>query len=143
VGAELEEGELSEVGRDGTELAEDDEKVREAFEKVAARIEAHTKRFYLLSYCTPARKGTHLVRIDALADTNGNGKANSRGSLEYQFDAESFGPPPECDPERPPAFDMDKNLTPAPESDDAGKGARNSKGKAKAGGGKSPRPPGG
>ena len=110
VGAEIDKNELSEIGRNGTELAEDDEKVREAFEKVAARIEAHSKRFYLLSYCTPARKGEHKVRIDALANRNKNGKARSRGSLEYEFDANGFGPPPECDPERAPTFSLDKDL---------------------------------
>jgi hypothetical protein len=110
VGAEIEQGELQEIGRDGSELAEDDEKVREAFEKVAARIEAHSKRFYLLSYCTPARQGEHRVRIDALANRDKKGKARSRGSLEYEFDANGFGPPPECDPERQPSFSLDKNL---------------------------------
>jgi hypothetical protein len=110
VGAEIEESELKEIGRNGTELAENDEKVREAFEKVAARIEAHSKRFYLLSYCTPARKGEHMVRIDALANRDKKGKARSRGSLEYGFDANGFGPPPECNPERAPSFRLDKDL---------------------------------
>jgi hypothetical protein len=110
VGAEIEKSELDEIGRNGTELAEDDEKVRESFEKVAARIEAHAKRFYLLSYCSPARKGQHRVRIDALANRDKNGKARSRGSLEYEFDADGFGPPPECDPERQPSFSLDKDL---------------------------------
>ena len=97
VGAELEEKNLSTVGRDGTELANDTENVEEAFGAMADRIEAHTKRFYLLSYCSPARKGEHAVRIEAHT-TNAKGKQNGKGSLEYTFDAEGFGPPPECDP---------------------------------------------
>lgn len=101
VGAEIEKAKLDDVGRNGTELATDQAKVKDAFEKVAARIERHMKRFYLLSYCTPARKGEHEVRIVAKSkDPEGS------GSLEYKFNADGFGPPPDCDPNKPPAFDL-------------------------------------
>jgi hypothetical protein len=63
------------------------------------------KRFYLLSYCTPARKGSHRVVIEAHDD----GKS---GKLEYAFDAEGFGPPPECDPDRKPDFELDGAAAP-------------------------------
>jgi hypothetical protein len=125
VGAELEESNLSTVGRDGTELAEDEANVEEAFGAMADRIEAHTKRFYLLSYCSPARKGEHAVRIEAHT-TNARGKQNGKGSLEYNFDAEGFGPPPDCDPERKPKFKLDENLDAADTEgdDDSGSGKR-------------------
>jgi hypothetical protein len=100
VGSEMDEKTLKAVGRDGTEHATDQGKVQGAFERVAGRIEAHMKRFYLLSYCTPARKGRHKVRIEATRE-------GSSGSLEYEFDAEGFGPPPACDPERKPDFDLE------------------------------------
>jgi von Willebrand factor type A domain len=116
VGAELEEKQLGEIGRDGTELATDPGKVREAFEKVAARIEAHTKRFYLLSYCTPARKGSHTVRVEAIT-RNEKGRKNGSGSTEYEFSAEGFGPPPQCDPQREPKFSLER-VDPLPEDDD-------------------------
>ena len=102
VGAEMVKAHLEDIGRNGTELVADRAKVSEAFEKVAARLEAHMKRFYLLSYCTPARKGEHEVRIEA----HKKGDDGGSGSLEYKFTAEGFGPPPECDPKTPPAFDM-------------------------------------
>ena len=114
VGAELEEQELSEIGRNGTEMASDSEKMDEAFTKVADRIDQQSKRFYLLSYCTPARKGDHTVRIEA-NQKNEKGKQKNSGSLEYPFNADGFGPPPECNPERAPTFRMDKNLMPPPE----------------------------
>jgi hypothetical protein len=101
VGAEIEKAHLEDIGRDGTELASDQAKVKEAFDKMAARIEAHTKRFYLLSYCSPARKGEHLVRIEAIRKD-----PQETGSLEYKFVADGFGPPPDCDPNAPPTFDM-------------------------------------
>jgi hypothetical protein len=95
------------VGRDGTELASDQAKVKEAFDRTAAKIEAHTKRFYLLSYCTPARKGDHEVKIVANAKN-----PNGSGALEWKFNADGFGPPPDCDPKAPPTFDL-KTVTTA------------------------------
>jgi len=68
-----------------------------SFEAAAARVEAMSNRYYLLGYCSPARAGKHVVRIE----TTANGKS---GSLEYEFDAKGFGP--NCDPNRPPAFNI-------------------------------------
>lgn len=100
VGGEIQKDQLSDIGRDGSELATDRAKVKDSFGKIADRIESHTKRFYLLSYCTPARSGDHKVRI-AVKSKEG------KGSLEYNFSATGFGPPPECDPERKPSFSLE------------------------------------
>jgi hypothetical protein len=112
VGADIEQGEkdLGAIGKDGTELATDDASVQLAFEKVAQRIDAHAKRFYLLSYCTPARNGEHTVTIEALADKNNKGRARKRGETTWTFDAKGFGPPPDCDPNRKPAFKLDASV---------------------------------
>ena len=99
VGAEIEKAHLEDVGRDGTELASDQNKVKEAFDKMAAKIEAHTKRFYLLSYCTPARKGEHEVTVEAHTK-----EPHNSGALSYKFNADGFGS--ECDPKTPPSFDL-------------------------------------
>ena len=107
VGAEIEKAGLNDIGREGTELAQDQSKVKEVFDKVAAKIEQQTKRFYLLSYCTPARKGEHEVRVEAIRP---NPKAS--GVVDYKFNSDGFGPPPDCDPKTPPTFDLkavDKN----------------------------------
>ena len=111
VGAEIEQGSLATIGRDGTELAQDRAKVEEAFGNVAEKIEAQSKRFYLLSYCTPARKGDHAVRIEANIPGESGG-STGKGALEYNFNADKFGPPPSCDPQRKPAFKLDRNLQP-------------------------------
>jgi hypothetical protein len=105
VGAEIDKKQLDEVGRNGTELASDKNKVKDAFDRMAGKIEAHAKRFYLLSYCTPARKGEHEVTIEARTKN-----PDASGSLKYRFNADGFGPPPDCDPKTPPTFDM-KNVT--------------------------------
>jgi hypothetical protein len=112
VGADIEQGEksLGSIGRDGTELASNDQGVALAFEKVAQRIDAHAKRFYLLSYCTPARKGEHTVTIEAQADKNSKGKARKRGETTWTFDAKGFGPPPDCDPNRKPNFKLEASV---------------------------------
>ena len=122
VGAEIEKAGLGDIGRDGTELAQDQTKVKEVFDKVAAKIEAQTKRFYLLSYCTPARKGEHEVTVQA-----NRPNPKSSGSLDYKFNADGFGPPPDCDPKTPPTFDL-KSID--KKDDKAGAGAS---GGAKAG----------
>ena len=113
VGAEIEKANLQDVGRDGTELVSDQAKVKEAFDRTAAKIEAHTKRFYLLSYCTPARKGDHEVKIVAHAKN-----PEGSGAVEYKFNSDGFGPPPDCDPNAPPSFDL-KKVTMADDSNDA------------------------
>jgi hypothetical protein len=109
VGAEIAKAHLEDIGKDGTELASDQAKVKDAFDKTAAKIEAHMKRFYLLSYCSPARKGEHEIKIEARTKN-----PDGSGALEYKFKADGFGPPPDCNPNTPPTFDM-KSTTPAPE----------------------------
>jgi hypothetical protein len=129
VGADIEQGgeDLKSIGRDGTELATDDASVQLAFEKVAQRIDAHAKRFYLLSYCTPARNGEHTVTIEALADKNSKGRARKRGETTWTFDAKGFGPPPECDPNRKPDFKLEASVK-ADEAADDGDGSDRKRG---------------
>lgn len=117
VGAEIKKAGLEDIGRDGTELATDQAEVKTAFERVADRIERHMKRFYLLSYCTPARKGKHTVRITA------NSKdPKGKGSLEWDFNADGFGPPPDCDPNTPPSFPLRTNGVPVEGTESSGSG---------------------
>jgi hypothetical protein len=98
VGAEIDEGELKSIGRQGAVLSRNPAEVKAAFDKIAEQVEAYTKSFYLLSYCSPARAGEHEVRIEA--DVKGRG----RGSLDYKFNATGFQP--NCDPNQKPSFDV-------------------------------------
>jgi hypothetical protein len=98
VGAEIDPGELRSIGRSGAVLSKNPQDVKDAFDKVAARVEGFTKSFYLLSYCSPARAGEHEVRI--VADV----KKRGIGDLRYQFKADGFTP--NCDPNQKPAFDL-------------------------------------
>ena len=98
VGAEIDEGELKAIGRNGTELSKDPGAVGASFDKIAQRIEGYSKRFYLLSYCSPARAGEHELKIEPITS---DGK---RGEVTYRFKADGFQP--NCDPNRKPAFDL-------------------------------------
>jgi hypothetical protein len=97
VGQEIDEGELRAIGRDGAILSKDRTQIAQAFDQTAARVEAYSKRYYLLGYCSPARAGQHDVRIETDAD-------GESGELTYRFDAGGFGP--NCDPTRKPAFSL-------------------------------------
>jgi hypothetical protein len=95
VGSEIDEGTLGDVGRNGYLLVEDSAAITEAFRQVAQRVVAMTQRYYLLSYCSPARAGTHRVSVEAVTP-------DASGRLSYDFDAAGFGP--NCNPGQPPPF---------------------------------------
>jgi hypothetical protein len=97
VGHEVDSRQLDRIGRSGSFTSQNPADVQKGFDEIAARIEASSKKFYLLSYCSPSRAGKHEVEIQA------NG-AGTSGRLHYQFDATGFGP--NCDPNQKPAFDV-------------------------------------
>ena len=96
VGDEIDEGVLGDVGREGYVMVDDRSAINAAFQEIGERIIGMTQRFYLLSYCSPARAGEHRVTVEGVVEGN-------RGQVHYEFDAEGFGP--DCNPERPPPFD--------------------------------------
>ena len=99
LGAEIQDRQLKDIGKSGTAMATDKNAIVKAFEDVGAKVDAKTKSFYLLSYCSPARAGKHQVRIQA--DYAGaDGKSSQTGSLQSDFDASGFAPG--CDPNTPP-----------------------------------------
>ncbi|HVR63993.1 MAG TPA: VWA domain-containing protein [Polyangia bacterium] len=97
VGQEVDRNQLAQIGRTGTFASKNREDIVRGFDEIAARIEAKSKRYYLLSYCSPSRAGQHQVEIEAVT------KAAS-GRLSYNFNAQGFGP--NCDPNQKPAFDV-------------------------------------
>ena len=109
LGAEISETQLREIGKNGTTMAKDKEAVVKAFDTIGARIEALTKSYYLLSYCSPARAGRHEVRIEADAKL---ASGEETGALRSEFDATGFAP--NCDPNTPPNFDLSKGDALAP-----------------------------
>lgn len=138
LGTEIQESEIKDIGKSGTAMAGDKTKVVQAFDAIGQKIEAATKSYYLLSYCSPSRAGKHEVRIKAIvegdgsapvaasadasagssgasADANASGKSSSgerSGSMTQEFNAQGFGPG--CDPNTPPHFDVTKGDALAP-----------------------------
>lgn len=104
VGNEIDEGTLGDVGRSGYVQIQDSAAIAAAFEAISRRIIGYTQRFYLLSYCSPARAGVHRVTIEATVD-------GVSGDAEYEFDATGFGP--NCNPSQPPPFDTRRFTAPA------------------------------
>jgi hypothetical protein len=98
VGAEIDESELKAIGKNGVALSHDPAAVGKEFDKIAERLEGMSKRFYLISYCSPARAGEHELSIEPFT-TDGK-----KGSVEYRFKADGFTP--NCDPNRRPPFDV-------------------------------------
>jgi len=97
VGAEIDEGSLRRIGKNGTILTKDRSQITAYFHAAAARVEASSKHYYLLGYCSPSRAGKHELRIE----TTHQGQS---GSLTYEFDAAGFAPG--CDPTAKPAFNV-------------------------------------
>ncbi|MFW5875126.1 MAG: VWA domain-containing protein [Myxococcota bacterium] len=95
VGNEIDEDVLSDIGRDGHVFVSNSAEIEHAFEDIGEAIVGHTQSYYLLSYCSPARAGTHEVTVEAVTE-------DASGDLSYEFDAEGFGP--NCNPDRPPPF---------------------------------------
>jgi len=130
LGAEIKQQQLEAVGKSGTALATDKTAIVKTFDDVGAKVEAKTKSYYLLSYCSPARAGKHEVRIEAVIK-EGDGGTEKTGSLKSDFDATGFAPG--CDPNTPPAFDVTKGdeLAPPPEDKKEDKKADKEKKEAK------------
>lgn len=97
LGVEIDKKELARLGRDGFVTAQEGADVAGAFDEVARRIEAASKKFYLLSYCSPSRAGDHKLRVELKA-------MGQSGSLEHDFAAAGFGP--RCNPNRKPRFSV-------------------------------------
>ncbi|MBW2730978.1 MAG: VWA domain-containing protein [Deltaproteobacteria bacterium] len=101
LGAEIASSSLSRIGHTGFVQAQADSDVGSAFNSVAESIEAASRKFYLLSYCSPSRAGTHILRVEANVE-------GGTGSLEQEFDAKGFSH--NCDPKRPPRFSVGRVL---------------------------------
>lgn len=115
VGDEISESVLGYIGREGYVMVDETAALSAAFQRIGERILAMTQRYYLLSYCSPARAGTHTVTVEAVTDTG-------RGAVTYEFDAQGFGP--NCNPSQPPPFDTSQGGATPRQRARAGRGAR-------------------
>jgi uncharacterized protein YegL len=105
VGSEIDDATLEKIGRDRFIRVQDSRALSQAFNDIGARVIALSRRYYLLSYCSPARAGKHEVTVRAIAK-------DMNGELKYDFDAAGFQPG--CDPTVPPPFST--STVPPPKS---------------------------
>ena len=97
LGGEVDQAEGERFGKDGFVQAADKAAMTAAFKEVADRINARGRSYYLLSYCSPSRAGSHELEVVAVLE-------DQKGKLAYRFDAEGFEP--ECDPNKTPEFEI-------------------------------------
>ena len=110
---------LSDIGRNGVVRAHAMNTIGIGFEDTATMVDAHLRRYYLLSYCTPARAGQRRLRVE-VTTTDQEGEPIA-GDVELEFNADGFGPG--CDPtalprfvvQAPPAPGMAQTSEPTPE----------------------------
>src|SRR5262249_26201542 len=103
LGPDVDQDENKQIGRTVTVLEPELTGVKRQLDAMADRLLQRARRFYLLSYCSPARRGKRLLKIEATAADGAS------GTLETKFDAEGFGP--KCDPETQPSFEKQAPAT--------------------------------
>lgn len=106
-GSEVDEKQLGLVGKSGRFTSRNPGDIARGFDDVGRRIEASSRRYYLLSYCTPSRAGEHELEVEAVDKWTGQ-----KGRLKHRFTAAGFGPG--CDPQQKPTFDVRNPRRPAP-----------------------------
>jgi len=87
--------------RDGVIHAQAADTLPIAFEEAGARVAATHAKYYLLSYCSPARAGTRRARVEVVYEDKDGGEHS--GSVEFELDATGFGPG--CNAETLPRFE--------------------------------------
>ncbi len=100
IGDDSAQDNLDVLGKDGVTRAPSVAMAGIGLDEAATRVNALYGKYYLVSYCSPARAGKRRLRIEVQRTTLEGDE--EKGSVEVDFDATGFGPG--CDPTRPPRF---------------------------------------
>jgi von Willebrand factor type A domain len=98
VGPGIDKTELGGVGRSGAFLSKDPRDYDKGFEQILLSLTGDSEGRYIVSYCSPKRKGNHKVEVEVVA-------ASGKARVSYDFNAKGFKPG--CSPRRPPKFQND------------------------------------
>ena len=102
IGKDKGDFDLDRLGRAGVVRAPSMGSLGIAFENAASKIRKDYNKYYLLSYCSPARAGERALRIKVtMTDKQGD---QHEGSYSTEFDSAGFGPG--CNPHATPRFVM-------------------------------------
>jgi hypothetical protein len=88
------------IQRNGVIKAESDQTIPIAFDEMGMKLHAAYDKYYLISYCSPARAGKRRLRLE-VEFINLEGEKRS-ASFEHDFYANGFGPG--CDSQQTPRF---------------------------------------
>jgi len=80
-----------------------------AFEEAASKAQSELEKYYLVSYCSPARAGSRRLRLE-VKYTNKEGAEHS-GDFEVDFEAKGFGAG--CNPQTAPRFTVQPKPKPS------------------------------
>jgi hypothetical protein len=87
VGAGVDGADLGRWAKAGVFVSKEGKDTAKGFAEIARKLGAASANHYVLSYCTPKRKGEHELQI--VVDTGEEGGGDS-GKLTYRYNAEGF-----------------------------------------------------
>jgi len=83
VGESVHRDELTALGRSGTYVSFNPKNFKEGFADIAKKLTADADGRYVFSYCSPKRRGSHRVEVEAVTPKD-------RGRLMFKFNADGF-----------------------------------------------------
>ena len=96
-GEKINRPELTAIGRTSALLSTDPKAFKKSFDEVIQKLSVSTNGRYVLSYCSPKRRGDHKVEIQVVTP-------HDKGSASYRFNADGFSSG--CSPKRKPSFNL-------------------------------------
>jgi len=96
IGERVKQEELEAIGRGNVMLSTQTKDLTRAFIETGKRIDAAGASHYVLSYCSPKKKGEHTLEVEVVAD-------GDKGRLRQKFQADDFESN-ECAPRKRPVF---------------------------------------
>ncbi|HVY28204.1 MAG TPA: hypothetical protein VHB79_16720 [Polyangiaceae bacterium] len=124
IGAGEQTDAAAEFARHGMIQAQSVDTLPIAFEEAGVRALGELQKYYLVSYCSPARAGTRRLRLEVTYNTK-DGEEHS-GDFDMEFSAKSFGPG--CNSAQAPRLTLTpKEPVAEPESSSHGSGEPPSK----------------
>lgn len=127
----------SRIGRDGVFTAESPTSLLTAFDAAGARVASTVERYFLLSYCSPARAGKRRLKVEVVTKDEKDKEVS--GSTSTEFDATGFSSG--CDPTQRPRFVVPKPTAEEKEKDEKPKADEGDKPKAEEKSRSEPAPP--
>ena len=88
------------LGKNGYEVANRFETMESPLSEIAGRVEADYNRYYLVSYCSPARAGQRTLLLQVTRNDSGGDR--QMGETEIEFSSDGFGS--DCDSSSVPRF---------------------------------------